>query len=63
MAVVNTDLQKKITHLLAFYDKTTGLVDDRRADRVVYLDSSKAFENLSYHPETVEVGLRLMASD
>lgn len=39
------DLQKKIMpdSLLALYDTTTGLVDDRRADSVVYLDTSKGF--------------------
>lgn len=49
MAVVNRDLQKKLTpdSPLAFCDKTTGLVDDRRADSAVYLDLSKAFQILS----------------
>ena len=33
-----------MTNLIKFYDVVTGLVDERRALHIVYLDFSKAFD-------------------
>jgi len=34
-----------LTNLISFYNGTTGLVDNRRAADIVYLDFSKAFKH------------------
>ncbi|GAB0204783.1 mitochondrial enolase superfamily member 1 [Grus japonensis] len=37
-----------LTNLISFYDKMTHLVDEGKAVDVVYLDFSKAFDNISH---------------
>ena len=37
-----------LTNMFAFYDVTTGLVDEGRPVGVVYFDFSKAFDTVSY---------------
>lgn len=39
----------RLTNLIAFYDEVTGLVDERRAVAVVYLDFSRIFDTISHH--------------
>lgn len=36
-----------LTNLIAFYSEVTGLLDERRAMDIVYLDFSKAFDTVS----------------
>lgn len=36
-----------LTNLIAFYNEVTGLLDERRAMDIVYLDFSKAFDTVS----------------
>jgi len=38
-----------LTSLIGFYDQMTGLVDDRRAGDVVYLDFHQAFNTVSHN--------------
>ena len=37
-----------MSNLINFYDKVTGLVDERRAVDIVYLDLRKAFDIVSH---------------
>ena len=37
-----------MTNLVAFYDVMTGWINEGRAVDVVYLDFSKAFDNVSH---------------
>jgi len=36
-----------LTDLISFYDQETHLVDERKAEDIVYLDFSKAFDAIS----------------
>ena len=49
-----------LTNLINFCDEMTGLVDERRAVDIVYLDFSKAFDTVSHKilvEKLVECGL------
>ncbi|PKU41457.1 rna-directed dna polymerase from mobile element jockey- hypothetical protein [Limosa lapponica baueri] len=44
-----------LTNLIAFYDDMTGLVDERRAKTVDYIDFRKAFDAVSHNILTDEL--------
>ncbi|PKU37685.1 rna-directed dna polymerase from mobile element jockey- hypothetical protein [Limosa lapponica baueri] len=47
--------KSRLTNLIAFYNDTTGWIDEGRAVDVVYLDFSKAFDTVSH---SILVGMR-----